>query len=391
MSARADRPLTPSSQISIDTASEISVVLPCLNEAQTIHPTIARALRGIAGSGLSGEVIVVDNGSSDGSDRIAAIAGARVVHESRPGYGSALLRGFTEARGRFVVMADADDTYQLEDLPALIACLHEGNDLAVANRLAGVSPDAMPWLHRYVGTPAISWLLRRVYGVCVADSQSGFRAMTRAALDRLDLRSPGMELASEMLIKAALGDLRVAEVPSSYQSRVGDSKLRTFRDGCRHLRLILLLAPTYLYILPGILLTILGILTFVLAFAAAGGLDVGGLRWQPVFAGPIFLVVGVNAVSMGLVVGRLHTLRGFSRRRAAFRPLERMMRAEVGLLIAAIAVLAGIGMDVYLFAHWAGGGPPHPIGTQLAALAQTLVIVGTNIGLIGFLATSHEY
>ena len=333
--------------------------------------------------------MVVDNGSSDLSADIAAKHGARVVPEPRPGYGAALLRGFAEAHGRIIVMADADDTYALDKLPALVERLEDGADLVIANRYAGMKRDAMPWLHRKVGTPTISWLLRHVYGVQVADSQSGYRAFTSDCLELLELRSSGMELASEMLAKAAVKGMRVDEIPSTYLERGGESKLRTFRDGWRHLRLILTLAPTYLYLVPGVVLSILGIITFALAFALSSGLDIGELKWQPVFAGPIFVIVGLNASAMGLAVRRLHIRRGLVNP-SAFDRLDRFFSLENILCVATAAVVAGIAIDFFIFFRWVGGAEPHPVGPQLAALAQTLIVAGTNAGLIGFLTASYE-
>ncbi len=367
----------------------ISVVLPCLDEAETVGPTVLRALEGIRRTGRSGEVVVVDNGSVDRSAEMATTNGARVVAESRPGYGAALLRGFAEAHGEILVMADADDTYELDNLPALIDRLDDGADLAIANRYSDMPHDAMPWLHRNIGTPTINWLLRRAYGVQVGDSQSGYRAFTRDCLQRLDLRSSGMELASEMLAKAAIKGMRVDEVPSTYLVRRGESKLRTFRDGWRHLRLILTLTPTILYIVPGVILSLLGVVTFALAFSVSSGLDVGGLTWQPVFAGPIFVIVGFNATAMGIAVRGLHIRRGL-RQTSGIDRWSRFLGLETVLVGAALAILAGIAIDIFIFTRWVGDAAPLLAGPQLAATAQTLIVVGTNAGLVGFLTASFK-
>ena len=372
--------------MSADRTPQISVMLPCLNEVATVGSCVRQALEGIQRSGLSGEVLVVDNGSTDGSAQAAEEAGARVVPEAHRGYGSAYLRGFVEARGQYIVMADADGTYDLANLAVLVDRLREGYDLVMGNRLADPATGAMPWLHRRVGTPAISWLLRRAYGVRVRDSQSGFRGVTRRALERMDLRSSGMELASEMIVKAASHRLRVAEVPTSYRARVGESKLRTFRDGWRHLRLLLLFAPTYLFIAPGLLLTALGVLTFAAAFAVSSGLEVGGLTWQPVFAGPIFLVLGVNALALGFIARNRLVLRGLGRDAAWLRLYRRVATLELLLFAAVVAVLAGIGIDLVIFVRWVTSAPPLAAGTQLAALAQSLIIIGANLGVISFFA-----
>ena len=366
----------------------ISVILPCLNEAVTVAASVRAALLGVARTGLPGEVLVVDNGSTDDSAALAEAAGARVVREARPGYGAALRRGFAEARGRLMVMADADDTYDLAELAALVAPLHDGYDLVLGNRLADVQPGAMPWLHRRIGTPVISWLLRRTYGVRIRDSQSGFRAFTRPAVDRLRLRSSGMELASEMIAKAATQGLRIAEVPSSYGPRQGESKLRTLRDGWRHLRLILLLTPALLYVLPSAILLMLGILTFVLGFTASSA-DIGGLRWQPVFAGPIFSVLGVSGLAFGLVAHRRLVQAGLARPSRWLARAYPLVHLETALALAVLAVLGGVGIDAYIFVQWVGGAAS-TAGAQLAALAQALIISGVNLAFIGFLGAAPE-
>jgi hypothetical protein len=283
-------------------------------------------------------------------------------------------------------MADADGTYDLPALADLVAPLRSGHDFVLGNRLIDPEPGAMPWLHRRVGTPAISWVLRRVHGTRIRDSQSGFRAVTRSALDRMDLRSGGMELASEMIVKAATNRLRVAEVPTGYRRRGGLSKLRTIRDGWRHLRLLLQFAPAYVFIVPGLLLAALGIATFVLAFAVSSGVEVGGLTWQPVFAGPILLVLGVNALTLGLIARNRLVLRGLGRDAAWLRLYRRVATLEVLLSGAAVGLLGGIGLDSTIFVRWVTDSSALPFGAQLAALAQSLILIGANLGVVAFFA-----
>jgi len=235
----------------------VSIVMPCLNEKETVETCVRKGLSWLERSGHPGEVLVVDNGSSDGSPELAEAAGARVVFESVRGYGAALRRGFREARGEWLVMGDCDDTYEFSDLGPLMAPLYAGADMSIGNRFAGgIAPGAMTWSHRYIGTPAISFLLRMFTGLKVGDSQCGLRAFTREALDRLELNTDGMELASEMILKAARRDLKVADVPVPYAERLGEAKLNTFRDGWRHLRFLLLASPNYLFTIPGTLLTL---------------------------------------------------------------------------------------------------------------------------------------
>ena len=368
----------------------ISVVLPCLNEAATVGASVAKALRGLERSGRSGEVVVVDNGSSDGSDVIADRAGARVVRAPVRGYGAALRQGFAAAKHDILVMADADDTYDLENLAAVVAPVARGADLVLANRFADISDGAMPWLHRRVGTPAINLLLRLTYGVRVGDSQSGYRAIRRRSLDQLALRSDGMELASEMLIKASRLGLHITEAPSRYGVRRGESKLRSLRDGWRHLRLILLLAPMLVFLVPGVCLMLLGLLTYAVGFGLGGAIEVGALRWQPVFAGPIFVVLGANALGMWLLGRARLVRRGLASPWRRFPWTQHRHWLEMSLIGGALIALVGVLIDLYLFNQWVAASLTTSLAPQLAAVAQTLIIVGANIVFLGFLSASSD-
>lgn len=218
----------------------VSVVLPCLNEVESVAEVVEEAWVALRLSNVTGEVIVVDNGSTDGSAESAQRAGAEVILERKRGYGQAYITGFRAASGDVILMADADASYDLSALPAFLAKIDEGYDLVMGSRLKGrIDPGAMPWLHRHVGTPAISIMLNLLYGTGVSDSQCGIRAFRRSILSRLDLTTPGMEFASEMIVNAARARLRIAEVPADYRVRVGRSKLNTLRDGWRHLRFLM--------------------------------------------------------------------------------------------------------------------------------------------------------
>jgi len=371
-------------------AQTVSIVMPCLNEELTVGVCVAKARRWLTTSGRSGEVIVVDNGSTDRSAEIARQAGARVVHEASPGYGHAYLRGFAEATGEVIVMGDSDDTYDFSDLSALVEPLGRGYDFVLGNRFAGgVGEAAMPWTHRYIGTPIINFLIRRFSGAAVGDSQSGLRAFHRSTIDRLRLRSGGMELASEMIVRAVRTGLRIAEVPAPYGARLGESKLNTIRDGWRHLRFLLLAAPDFLFTLPGVVMSVLGIITFAVSFAAPGGVTVGSLTWQPIFAGAIFLAIGVSSMVFG-VMAKIHACaRGMLAEDAWVRIYRRYLRLETILLLAAVLVVGGAAIDLVLFMVWASGHEA-VLGMQLAALAQTLLIVGAEMGMAGFLVVTLD-
>ncbi len=364
----------------------VSIVMPCLDEEQTVATCVRKALAWMSRSRTDGEVLVVDNGSTDRSAARAAAAGARVVSEARPGYGAALRRGFAEAHGDWIVMGDCDDTYDFADLNALVQPLACGYDLSVGNRFAGgIAPGAMTWSHRHIGTPAISALLKVFAGLKVGDSQCGLRAFTRDALDRLDLRTDGMELASEIVLKAARRGLRVADVPVPYGGRLGEAKLNTVRDGWRHLRFLLLASPNYLFTLPGAALTLLGVLTLALALPAEG-IEIGDVTWQPIFAGGIFVVVGVNALLLGFASRLYTTMRGITNEDWALRFYRRYLGLEVFLGTGLLFAVAGIAIDAAI----AFVGTRGVSRLDLAAIAQTLIIVGANVALVGAMASLLE-
>jgi glycosyltransferase involved in cell wall biosynthesis len=360
--------------------------MPCLNEEQTVGACVRKALSWLEQSPYTGEVVVVDNGSTDRSAELALAAGARVIHEPRPGYGSALRRGFAEGSGEWLVMGDCDDTYDFSDLDPLIDPLVEGYDMSVGDRFAGgIAPGAMTWSHRYIGTPFISFLLRMFSGLKVGDSQCGLRAFTRHALDTLDLRTDGMELASEMILKSARRGLKVADIPVPYDIRLGEAKLNTMRDGWRHLRFLLLASPNYLFTLPGIALTFAGVLTLATALPAHG-IEIGDLTWQPIFAGGIFLVVGVNSLLLGFASRLYLTTRGITNEDAMLRFYHRYLGLEAFLGIGLMLMVAGAGLDIAIAFVDTGGLSR----LDLAAIAQAAIIVGANIGLVGSLASLLE-
>jgi len=365
-------------------ATSISVVMPCLNEAESIAKCVIDARAGIAATGLPGEVVVVDNGSIDGSAELAELAGARVVYAPSPGYGAALTAGIRAARGTIVVMADADDTYDFHMVPALVAPVLEGEaDLVVGSRLSDLESGTMPMLHRRVGTPILTFLVGRAAGgLRISDSQSGFRAFRRSTILRLRLESAGMEFASEMLIRAARAGLRIREVDAGYRHRIGESKLHTFRDGARHLQLITLLAPDLLLLGPGATLLALGTLLSLYAIAFPAGLQLGSLRWQPVFFSSIALVLGLQMVLAGAAIANRSSIAAGSLRvRFAFVSEARFLDACVASGVG--ACMAGLAIDLGLFVISVIHHPSPSRGLALAALAQSLLIIGGSLVLFG--------
>jgi glycosyltransferase involved in cell wall biosynthesis len=361
-------------------SERVSVVLPCLNEAGSVASCVREARAAMEASGIDGEVVVVDNGSTDGSDRLALEAGARIIHEAHPGYGSALIAGIVGARGDVVVMADADVSYDLSRIPELVRPVLEGEvDMMLGTRVA--SRKTMPFLHRFVGTPVLTFLVARASGRrATTDSQSGFRAFRRQRFLTLGVRGTGMEFASELLIKATRAGWRISETPIGYRARVGESKLSTFRDGWRHLQLIVLLAPDLVLIWPGLAALALGVFLSVWSLLDPGGIHLGSLRWQPVFFSTIAMVVGAQALLAGLVIAHQSSM-GAPRQRASFIASARFLRwcTRGGAITAAIGLL----IDLILFVIWVRGGQAPDRAVQLASLAQGLIMVGITAMAFG--------
>jgi hypothetical protein len=364
----------------------VSVVLPCLNEAQSIALCVSSARAGLAAAGLFGEVVVVDNGSTDGSAEIAATAGARVVHEPALGYGSALSAGIRTARGEIVVIADADDTYDFTKLSVLLAPLLVGEaDLVLGSRFHGRLGHTMPILHRRVGTPVLTFLIARATGgLAIRDSQSGFRAFWRDAVVNLGLEATGMEFASEMLICGARAGLQIREVDTGYRQRIGDSKLHTFRDGIRHLQLISLLAPDLVLLGPGATLMAIGTLLSLCGIVFPAGFQLGSLRWQPVFFSSIALVLGTQMVLAGTTIAnRSSVAAGSLRVRFGFASKPSFL--DTCVILGVGCFMAGLAIDAALFVISVTHHASPARGLTLAALAQSLLIIGGSLVMFGII------
>jgi glycosyltransferase involved in cell wall biosynthesis len=354
----------------------VSVVIPCLNEEAGVAEVVSDAWAGIEASGRHGEVIVVDNGSTDHSVELAEAAGARVVHEPRRGYGSAYLRGLAEAKGEYVVMADADGTYPLSELPAFVELLEGGNDLVLGSRFKGkIHRGAMPWAHRWIGNPILTFILNVFFGVRVSDAHCGMRAIRRSALPRLDLQATGMEFASEMILKASKRKLRVGEIPIEYQPRIGESKLNTWRDGWRHLRFMLLHSSTFLFLIPGLALLLLGLA--IMLPLATGPVNAFGVTWyiHAMIAGSLATLVGAQIVQLGLFA-RSYALLYLNEHDPLLERAFTRVRLEHGLLLGAALSLIGGGILVAIFAEWASGGFRTLGRVHEALLGMTLVGLG---------------
>jgi glycosyltransferase involved in cell wall biosynthesis len=361
----------------------VSVVIPCLNEAENIERCVLSAREAIADLPGGGEVVVVDNASEDDSARIAENAGARVVSEWRRGYGRAYLAGFAAARGRYIVMADADLTYDFREIPHFVAELEAGAELVMGNRMDNIHPGAMPWLHRYVGNPILTGILNLFFRTGVNDAHCGMRAVRRDVLPRLELRTTGMEFASEMVIRASKENLKIAEFPIAYHPRGGQSKLSSFRDGWRHLRFLLVHSPTHLFIVPGTLLAGFG--TVVVVFVGSG-LDFFGRSWgiHALIGGALLMIVGVQVLALGLCAHAYGTY-FMGERDAWFDRMRRRFRLEHGLLAGGAFMLVGLVMGSVIFATWISHGFGSLSDERLAVVAASMLIVGIQIFFSSFL------
>jgi glycosyltransferase involved in cell wall biosynthesis len=360
-------------------AVDISVVLPCLNEEQAVGAVVDEARRGIEASGRSGEVIVVDNGSTDRSAEVAAEHGAAVVPEPQRGYGRAYLTGLAHAQGRYIVMADADGTYPVHELHRFVAALDDGNDLVLGSRFNGqIHSGAMPWANRWIGNPLLTGMLNRLFGVRVSDAHCGMRALRRSALEPLDLHSTGMEFASEMVFKAFRRKLNVSEIPIEYRPRTGESKLSRFGDAWRHVRFMLLYSPSWLYFLPGIVLLLLGFAGMVVL--ASGPVNVFGRPWQihTMLAFVAATILGAQIVQLG-VFARTYAVTRYGEHDPVLERLWGHIRLEHGLLAGFALFAAGAGILIGIFVSWVNHGFG-ALGHEYAtALGFTLVALGVQV------------
>jgi glycosyltransferase involved in cell wall biosynthesis len=361
----------------------VSVVIPCLNEAENIQRCVRAAREALAGIEGGGEVIVVDNRSEDDSAQLAAEAGAHVVSERRRGYGRAYLAGFAAARGRYIVMADADLTYDFGEIPHFVEELEAGAELVMGDRMDNIHPGAMPWLHRYVGNPLLTGILNLFFRTGVKDAHCGMRGLRRDILPRLALRTGGMEFASEMVIRAAKEKLKIAEFPIAYHPRGGQSKLSSFRDGWRHLRFLLVHSPTYLFIIPGTTLAGLGSLVVILVGA---GLNFFGRAWglHALIGGALLMIVGTQVLALGLCAHAYGTY-FMGERDPWFDRMRRRFRLEHGLLIGGAFMLVGLVIGAVIVVTWISHGLGSLADERAAIVAATLLIVGIQIFFSSFL------
>ncbi|HUK38607.1 MAG TPA: glycosyltransferase family 2 protein [Methanomicrobiales archaeon] len=367
MAAEATRP---------EDTPDVSVILPALNEEKTIASCIGKIQAAFRDHHLSGEIIVSDS-STDATPEIARRLGARVIRPERPGYGNAYLAAFPGARGKVIVMGDADDTYDFSDLPRLLEPVSRGADLVVGSRFRGViTPGSMAPLHRYLGNPLLTWIMNAIYHTRYSDTHSGFRAITREALARLDLRTGGMEFASEMLIRASERGLTIVEIPITYSPRQSPSKMHSFADGWRHIRFVLLMRPVPFLALPGIAFAAIGF-TLMALFYGAGSLETS--HFNSFILGTLLLLGGVQTFLTGVEISVYSIVHGYQEKRGLVAGIMTYHRLEELLLAGGVLVLLGFALGLRIIALWVAEGFGELAGFSNAIVSMVLIVVGMQV------------
>jgi len=348
---------------------EVSIVMPCLNEEETIGECVIKARKCLDDHGIRGEIVVSDNGSTDRSVEIAESLGARVVHQEKKGYGNAYLKGFAEARGRFIVMGDSDNTYPFDEIHVFIEPLRKGYDLVMGSRLRGrILPGAMPWLHQYIGNPFLSWFLNVLFHTGVSDSHCGMRAFSQDAYKRMRLKTSGMEFASEMVINSSLAGLKITEIPITYYPRKGESKLHSFRDGWRHMRFMLMYSPTHLFLIPGVLFMGLGMILMLVLLG--GPVRILGHDFDVHFVvlGGMLTLLGYQVISLGVFAKSISQRMNLLVKDRFLNWMQKGFTLEKGLVIGLAVMTIGLAINLYILVTWiaSGFGP-------LALIRQSIV------------------
>jgi glycosyltransferase involved in cell wall biosynthesis len=328
---------------------DVSVILPALDEERTIGECITKIQKVFHDNEINGEIIVADS-STDRTPEIAASLGAKVFHAEKSGYGNAYLTGFKNATGRYIVMGDADNTYDFLEIPKLLAPLKNGADFVIGSRFKGtIHKGSMDGLHRYIGNPVLTWMLNFIFHTRYSDTHSGFRAITREALDRLPLSTGGMEFASEMLVMASKERLRIEEVPISYYSRSTPSKLHSFADGWRHIRFVLLMKPLPFIAVPGFLFSVVGIL--LMAFFSING-DIESSHLHTFILGAILVIGGIQVVLSGFLMKTYSVIHGYEKKQGFIELLMKYHNLEIFLVLGFLSIFAGILLGFNIFLHW---------------------------------------
>lgn len=354
---------------------EISIILPCRNEEKALPFCLKQINKTIKECNLDAEVIVSDS-SSDDSPNIALEMGAILVKHDKEGYGNAYIEGFKVARGKYIFMADADGSYDFRNIPRFIGLLKAGNDLVIGNRFGGEIDDgAMPFLHKHIGNPILSNVLGIFFGNYVSDSHSGMRAIRKEVLDRLNLRTIGMEFASEMIIKSIREGLRIKEVPIKYHKRIGDSKLKTFSDGWKHLRFMLLYSPMFLFFVPGMLLFLIGLFTLLWFYLGSPSILGIQMYYHPMFFSSALLIIGYQLIIFS-VFAKTYAHTHLNDRNDSLERVFKYITIERASVVGILLSLIGAGFYTYIVARWISSGFGSLEEIKSSILALTFVILG---------------
>lgn len=356
---------------------EVSVVLPCLNEEATIGACIRKAREIFAQEDIIGEVVVADNGSTDHSIEIAQKEGAKVVLEPQKGYGAAYLRGLEEAKGEFIIIADSDNTYDLYDIPKFLKPLREGYDFVMGSRFKGkIKKGAMPWQHRYIGNPILSGMTRLFFHTRLSDIHCGMRAFTKDAYRKMELKSLGMEFATEMVVAALRNNFRIVEVPIDYYPRRGKSKLEPLLDAWRHIRFMLLYSPVWLYFIPGAIGFILGML--ILLLLSRGPFTFLSRSWDlhAMIFGSVLCILAYQILNLGVYAHSYAISQGFIKSDSFTSFFQRGFSLEKGILLGAVVFLLGLAINVFIFIEWFSHNFGALYRIRESILAMTFLVIG---------------
>jgi glycosyltransferase involved in cell wall biosynthesis len=366
------------SQPGTGTSIDVSVILPALDEERTIGECITKIQAVFRDNAINGEIIVSDS-STDRTPEIAGSLGAKVFRTEKNGYGNAYLSAFGHARGRFIVMGDADNTYDFYQIPDLIAPLKNGADFVIGSRFKGViHPGSMTFLHRYIGNPLLTWMINIIFHTRFSDSHSGFRAITRAALDRLQVKTGGMEFASEMLVMASKEQLKIVEVPIDYYPRQTPSKLHSFADGWRHIRFVLLMKPLPFIAVPGFLFSLLGL--FLMTFFYIQG-EIESSHLHAFILGAILMMGGIQVVLSGFLMKTYSVIHGYEHKAGIIRKLMMYHNLELFLLLGFFLISAGIVLGLNIFIQWISSNFGFLSEISTAIISLVLIVTGIQVFL----------
>ena len=372
---------------------ELSIIIPCLNEEKTLPLVIKKSQSSIQRLGVEGEVIIADNGSTDDSVKIAEKLGARIIHVPTKGYGSALIGGMSQAKGKFMIMGDADDSYNFEEIDDFLKYIREGSDLVIGTRLKGkIEKGAMPFLHRYLGTPVLTFILNLLFKTKISDCNCGMRCLTKDAFEKMKLCSTGMEFASEMIIKAGLLKLKIKEIPITLYKDKRDKNphLNTWRDGWRHLKFMLLYSPSYLFLIPGSIFTIIGL--FLKLILMGGPITISNtvFDYHSALLGSLLVILGYQTLNAGIQAKAYAQTQDFKVKDAFIEKIYKAFSLEKGIILGLLIFLTGFFIDLFILLAWINLGYKDLNKASLVAFASTLMILGLQTIFSSFFLSIFE-